>query len=75
MKTFYKFQEELIESAGYKSEVHEVETEDSYQLKIHRILPSTKTSGKSLYPVFFMHGLFANAADYLMTGPNVALRM
>lgn len=31
-------------------------------------------SQQPLGPVFFMHGLFATAADYLMTGANTALR-
>lgn len=65
--------ESLIDSSGYLSEVHEVETEDEYRIKIHRISPSFKVE-RSLPPVFFMHGLFATAADYLMTGPNIALR-
>lgn len=66
-------QESLIASAGFESESHYVETEDGYKLKIHRIRPKISLN-KSLAPVFIMHGLFATSADYLMTGPDKALR-
>lgn len=66
------FQEIMIETAGFKSEVHLVETEDGYILKVHRI---KKANGNTkTVPVFFMHGLTATAADYIRTGPEIALR-
>lgn len=68
-------QEELINSAGFSSSSYEVETEDFYRLKLHRIRVKNRSqSQQTLGPVFFMHGLFATAADYLMTGANTALR-
>jgi len=72
--TSTKFQDdvhELIETAGYECEVHQVETQDGYILKVHRIKP--KTINPRLGPVFFMHGLFATAADFVMTGAEQSL--
>lgn len=64
--------DELIETAGYCSEIHEVATEDGYLLKVHRILPKKKAKEQRI-PVFLMHGLFSTAAEYVLTGPEVAL--
>lgn len=61
----------LIETAGYKGQRHQVETEDGYLLTVHRIFSKTDTSSK--HPVFLMHGLFASSVDYLLTGPKTAL--
>lgn len=62
---------ELIRESGYSGEVHQVETEDGYWLKVHRITPTNGTQSKqsfSKHPVFLMHGLFAASADYVVTG-------
>ena len=64
--------DELIETAGYCDEVHEVATKDGYLLKVHRILPK-KEAKEPRKPVFLMHGLFGTAAEYVLTGPEVAL--
>lgn len=64
---------ELIKDAGYKGEAYQVETEDGYLLTAHRILPNNKLQVGSKHPVFLMHGLIATAADYLVTGPKIAL--
>ncbi|CAO1311434.1 unnamed protein product [Diamesa serratosioi] len=62
----------MIQSAGYQSEVYQVETEDGYILKVHRILIKNKSlTPKS--PVFLMHGLGSTACDYVRTGPENAL--
>lgn len=61
----------LINAHGYKGESHLVTTEDGYILKIHRIPPRNARSSR--YPVFLMHGLLAASADFVITGPNVAL--
>lgn len=63
----------LIDKAGYKGEAHQVETEDGYYLKIHRVLPNSNGTETIKKPVFLLHGLVATAADFLLTGPNVAL--
>lgn len=61
----------LVSDAGYKGEVHQVETVDGYLLKVHRILPKSKQTRK--FPVFLMHGLTAASSDFVMTGPKIAL--
>lgn len=61
---------DLIESANYEGQVHQVTTEDGYILKIHRIIPKTPNG---LKPVFLAHGILATAADFLITGPQIAL--
>lgn len=65
--------DKFIVTAGYSSEVHEVETEDGYLLRVHRIMPMKPSSVVRKGPVFLMHGLFCTAADYVMTGPDIAL--
>lgn len=62
---------ELIKSAGYKGKSYEVETEDGYLLKVHRVLPQSNSTSK--LPVFLMHGLFTSSSDFLLSGPKVAL--
>lgn len=62
---------QLVASAGYEGEAHQVETEDGYILKVHRILPKNQRGRK--FPVFLMHGLIATSADYILTGPKLAL--
>lgn len=64
---------ELIKSAGYKGKAYQVETEDGYLLTAHRILPRNGLKASSKHPVFLMHGLIATAADFLVTGPKIAL--
>jgi hypothetical protein len=61
---------QLIANAGYQGEVHFTETEDGYGLKIHRIVPKIYNGRE---PVIFMHGLLATAADFLISGRNVAI--
>lgn len=62
---------ELIKKAGYNGESHLVETEDGYVLKVHRIL--AKHPNLATKPVFLMHGLLAASADFVITGPEIAL--
>lgn len=64
---------ELITNAGYKGEAHRVETDDGYLLKVHRVLPKTRDLKSESKPVFLMHGILATAADFLVTGPEIAL--
>lgn len=64
---------ELVKNAGFKGEAYQVETEDGYLLMVHRILPSNGLRVASKRPVFLMHGMIATAADYVMTGPKIAL--
>ncbi|KAG5674585.1 hypothetical protein PVAND_004539 [Polypedilum vanderplanki] len=64
---------QLISRAGYKGEAYYVEPEDKsgWILKMHRILP--RGNVRDAQPVFLMHGLFAAAADYLITRKKRAL--
>lgn len=64
---------QLIADAGYYGEAHQVVTEDGYLLTVHRVLPAFIDQGRTRKPVFLMHGIVATAADFLITGPNVAL--
>ena len=61
---------QLVINAGYIGETHNVETEDGYILKLHRIIPRSP-NGKS--PILIMHGILATAADFLVTGQDVGL--
>lgn len=63
---------EMIQTAGYQSEVHKVETEDGYILKVHRVLVK-KQSLIPRKPVFMMHGLLSTAMDYVFKGPDKGL--
>lgn len=64
---------DLISYSGYSGESHQVETEDGYLLKIHRVLSKETAPQTSKKPVFLMHGILATAADFLITGPEIAL--
>jgi lysosomal acid lipase/cholesteryl ester hydrolase len=63
----------LIETGGFECEIHQIETEDGYKIKVHRIKPKYPSLVPRLGPIFLMHGLFATAADYVMTGGDNAL--
>lgn len=65
--------DKFIVNAGYVSEVHEVETEDGYILRVHRVMPLNESEIMRKGTVFLMHGLFCTAADYVMTGSDIAL--
>lgn len=56
---------------GYPYEVHRVETQDGYLLKVHRVLPRLSKETKG--PVLLVHGIFGTAADWLLSGQNMAL--
>lgn len=60
----------LIESAGYHGEAHQIETEDGYILKLHRIVPKTLSQKR---PVIFCHGILATSADFLIMGPEYSI--
>lgn len=62
----------LISDVGYKGEAHKVKTQDGYFLTVHRIR-SKENEMKTKGTAFLMHGLFRNSADFLATGPKIAL--
>lgn len=61
----------------YPLEVHHVITPDGYILGLHRIphgrYNNTQSGNKPV--VFVMHGLLCSSADWVITGPGVALGM
>lgn len=61
----------IIKSCGYKGELYQVKSDDGYILSIHRIRSRRNIEVKGT--AFLMHGLFRNSADFIATGPNVAL--
>lgn len=61
----------MIEKAGYECEVHQVETQDFYQLKVHRMKPKQRLSVSRV--VFLMHGLYATAAGWISSSPFVQI--
>lgn len=61
MVCLLKFQTELIERAGYKSEKHVVEAQDGFRVTVFRI-PGTGT------PVLLMHGLFVASDSWVLRG-------
>lgn len=60
----------LIESSGYQGEAHQIETEDGYILKLHRIVPKIP-NGKR--PVILCHGILATSADFLIMGREYSI--
>lgn len=60
----------LIESTGYDGEAHQVETEDGYILKLHRIVPKNPNGRK---PVLLAHGILATSADFLIMGSEYSI--
>ncbi|XP_052863648.1 lipase 1-like [Anopheles cruzii] len=63
---------ELIQKYGYRTESHEVVTEDGYILSLTRILSQNGTKPDTL-PLLLVHGLFASSADFVIIGPNNSL--
>jgi hypothetical protein len=60
----------LIENSGYKGEAHQIETDDGYILKLHRIVPKVP-NGKR--PVILCHGILATSADFLIMGREYSI--
>lgn len=61
---------ELIKNSGYQGEAHQIETEDGYILKLHRIVPKVSNGRR---PVILCHGILATAADFLIMGPEYSI--
>jgi lysosomal acid lipase/cholesteryl ester hydrolase len=61
----------IVNSHGYKAFGHQIKTNDGYLLTAHEICPNEKVDFRGT--AFLMHGLFRNSADFLATGPKVAL--
>ncbi|KAJ8676399.1 hypothetical protein QAD02_012186 [Eretmocerus hayati] len=65
---------QIIELYGYKSETHEVATDDGYVLQVHRI-PGKQTNSRSEGKpvVFLMHGIISSSMQYVIAGPEIGL--
>lgn len=63
---------ELVKLAGFPYEVHDVQTEDGYILKLHRIMPR-KPGFYKKGVIFLMHGMVRSSTDYALTGADNAL--
>lgn len=61
----------MITYAGFHSQTHQVQTKDSYILKMHRILSKNLSPNK--LPVLFMHGLSSTAGIFLIQGQQKSL--
>jgi lysosomal acid lipase/cholesteryl ester hydrolase len=57
----------FVKSNNYRGEAHEVETQDGYILKVHRIVPRNHTKK---IPVYLQHGLFITSGDQIITKQN-----
>lgn len=58
----------------YPSEVHRIETEDSYILEMHRIPYGLNDSpSKNRSVVLLQHGFLSGSFDYVLAGPNRSL--
>jgi gastric triacylglycerol lipase len=62
-----------VKDSGFKGEVHRVETEDGYLLRVHRIVAKSENREKQKFPVFLMHGLLSSSGDFIVAGPSIAL--
>lgn len=65
-------QDQLIEYYGYKSEVHNVTTDDGYRLTVFRC-NSNKTSATNKKAVILQHGLMASSDDFTVNIPSQGL--
>ena len=75
---------EIIEAAGFRSEVHKVTTEDGYILTMHRYQPHLHIArmhhndpprvGEGVGPVVFLqHGLICSSVDWVLGARDKAL--
>lgn len=64
---------EMAEQAGFNASSYDVETEDGYILKLHRIVSPNITESERKFVFFLQHGLIVSAADFTMSGRKYAL--
>lgn len=64
---------ELVEFDGYKSEAHQVQTQDGYILTVFRVLANRYCDNiKEKHTILFQHGLYLSGDDCIIPGPGVA---
>lgn len=69
---YYRSCKEIVENAGFGFEVHEVTTEDGYNLNMFRIMNGNVKAGKKAPVVFMQHGLMDTADTWVMNYPTKA---
>ncbi len=63
----------IIESRGFKAEVHYLVTDDGYILALHRIInPLSSVSKSQSKPILLQHGLLGSSADFLINTPQLS---
>lgn len=61
---------ELTTKYGYRTETHNVVTDDGYILTMFRLLPKCSPRG---FPILMMHGIYDTSDEYILTGPETGL--
>jgi lysosomal acid lipase/cholesteryl ester hydrolase len=62
----------IINSRGFKAEVHYVTTKDGYVLALHRIInPQISKSNTALKPILLQHGLLGSSTDWIINSPLI----
>ncbi|KAL1509162.1 hypothetical protein ABEB36_003944 [Hypothenemus hampei] len=56
---------------NYSVEIHQVQTQDGFNLTVHRIPKSSNTSAK--FPLIFAHCLACSSMDWIWQGPSNSL--
>ena len=62
--------EKIIEHRGFKYEIHELQTEDGYILKIYRIVNPLIEKNKYKRPILLQHGMGGHAAHWVVNSEN-----
>lgn len=72
MLSFEQFQSDRINDQGYPTEVHSVETDDGYLIKLYRIPFSPKSSktNETRPVVFLMHAFMESSNSFIVLGPK-----
>lgn len=64
---------DLIKSKGYQAEEHQVQTDDGYVLRVHRI-PQGRSPVNRIKPVVFLqHGLLDASSSFVINFPDQSL--
>ncbi|XP_013147215.1 PREDICTED: uncharacterized protein LOC106110074 [Papilio polytes] len=65
---------DLVNTHGYRAEIHTVVTPDGYLLTLHRILPKSKFTGRNNNKtIILLHGLLGSSIDWILLGPKHSL--
>jgi pimeloyl-ACP methyl ester carboxylesterase len=64
----------LIRGYGYNGEVHQIQTQDGYLLRAHRVHPKIVPTVPK-FPVFLLHGMIQTSSVWVESGPTSALSL